>query len=192
MSKPSLVIVLAEDQRQKQFIYRYLKNAGVRPGQIRLHVSPSGRGSAEQWVSRGFAIQVRKCRARHAQTGMFVMLDADTRTVQERLDELDQALLSAGQNPIDRNRDPIARLIPRRNVETWVLFLALKGVADPPIDETTDYKRTKDDEEWSEFIPIAAEKFFAWTRPSATLPTNLIDSLRRGIKEIPRALPLGR
>lgn len=190
MSKPSLVIVLAEDQRQRQFIYRFLKNAGIRSDQIRVLISPSGRGSAEQWVRENYAVQVAKCRARtvHADTGMIVLLDADLQSVSERLAGLDSALISAGQNPIDRNRDSIACLIAKRNIETWIFFLATAGLANPRIDEMTDYKQTRNANEWSDLIPTASEKFFAWTRPSAVLPVIIIDSLQRGIDEIPRAL----
>jgi DNA-binding transcriptional MerR regulator len=190
MSKPSLVIVLAEDQRQRQFIYRFLKNAGIRSDQIRALISPSGRGSAEQWVRENFALQAKKCRARtvRADTGMVVLLDADLQNVSERLAALDNALISAGQNPIDRSRDLIARLIARRNIETWILFLATGGVANPQIDESTDYKKTRNGDEWSELIPTASQKLFAWTRPRAVLPVNIIDSLQRGIDEISRAL----
>src|ERR1700728_3909630 len=102
MSSPSLVFVLAEDQRQQQLIYRFLARVGVRPHQVRFQLSPSGRGSAEQWVRENFARQAAKCRARNtrAATGMFVLLDADSRTVQERLDELDGGLEAAGQAPV--------------------------------------------------------------------------------------------
>lgn len=191
MSKPSLVIVLAEDQRQQQFIYRYLKSADIRPSQIRFHISPSGRGSAEQWVRKSFVVQVRTCRARHAQTGMFVMLDADTNTVLERLRTLDEELGSAGQRPIDQDRDSIARLIPKRNIETWILVLSMQGRSQR-VDEFSDYKPTKSSEDWTALIPAAAATLVAWMRPSATLPINLIDSLRQGIREIPYALPPGR
>lgn len=119
---------------------------------------------------------------------MFVITDADTRTVQERLNILDEALSAAGQTPIDASRDPIARLIPKRNVETWILVLGSKDTA---VEEVTDYKSTKTSEEWSALISSAAETLVAWTRPSATLPASLIDSLRRGVGEIPRALPQG-
>lgn len=194
MSSPSWVYVLVEDQRQKQLIYRYLAIVGINLRQVTIEVSPSGQGSAEQWVRENFARQARKCRARNvrAATGMFVMLDADTTTVQERREILDEALVSAGQSPIDENRDPIARLIPKRNVETWILYLGLRGVASPPLEEEQDYKRSKTPEEWSTLIPLAAETLFAWTGQTATLPENLLDSLRHGIREIPRALPAGR
>jgi hypothetical protein len=122
---------------------------------------------------------------------MFVILDADTKTVQERLEALDDALRSAGQKPIDLNRDPIARLIPKRNVETWILVLNLEPTA-PSADEEFDYKPTKSAEEWTALVPTAATTLLAWMRTSAMLRANLIDSLRRGIREIPRALPPGR
>src|SRR5271157_1449146 len=126
MSSPSLIYVLVEDQLQRQLIYRFLIRAGINPHQMSFALSPSGRGSAEQWVRENFARQAEKCRARNARasTSMFVMLDADTGTIQERLDVLDEALKSTGKKPIDTNRDPIARLIPRRNVETWILCMS--------------------------------------------------------------------
>lgn len=194
MSSPSLVFVLVEDQRQLQLIYRFLLAAGFRRHQISLELSPSGRGSAEQWVRENFARQTGKCRARNirAATGMIAMLDADTRTVLERLDALDDALVCAGQQPIDRNLDPIARLIPKRNVETWILCLSMGGAGTPPIDEESDYKPTKNAEEWSALIPPAAETLFKWARTNQALSPDVIDSLARGLREIGRALPAAR
>jgi hypothetical protein len=119
------------------------------------------------------------------------MLDADTKTVQERLGALDEALESAGQRPIDRNQDPIARLIPKRNIETWILVLSLKGAA-TSVDEVSDYKPMKNAEEWTALIPAAAVTLFTWTGQPAALPANLIGSLQQGIREIPRALPARR
>jgi hypothetical protein len=189
-----MIFILAEDQRQKQLIYRFLARAGVRPHQVSFELSPSGQGSAEQWVRENFVRQARKSRARNsrASTSMFIMQDADTRTVQERLNALDEALASVGQPPVSRERDPIARLIPKRNVETWILYLNTRGTDALPIDEEQDYKHTKAPEEWSALIPQASEALFAWSRPSAVLPEDLIGSLRLGLQEIPRALPVGR
>lgn len=185
---------MVEDQRQRQLIYRFLSNAGHNLRQLTIEVSPSGQGSAERWVRENFARQTGKCRARNARavTGMFVMLDADTKTVQERLAALDNALISSGQPPINQNQDPIARLIPKRNVETWILYLGLKGGASRPLDEEKDHKPSRTPEEWSTLIPLAAETLFAWTGRPAALPENLLDSLRHGIREIPRALPATR
>jgi hypothetical protein len=166
----------------------------MRRDEIVIDISPSAYGAAEQWVRVNFPRFTRECRRRNARasTAMFVFLDADTRTVQERLDILDISLREDGQLPFDSDRDRIVRLIPKRNVETWILFLAGRGSAEPPIDEIVDYKRTKDPDEWSDLIPVAAQVFFAWTKPSGALPANTIDSLRRGIMEIRRVLPAER
>jgi hypothetical protein len=191
MSSPSLIFVMVEDKRQQQLIYRFLVRVGVRLHQLRFQLSPSGRGSAEQWVRESFARQAASCRARNARasSGMLVLIDADNRTVQDRLDELDRGLASVGQRPIDPSRDPIARLVPKRNVETWILYLSAQATSSSEVNETKDYKLTMSTEEWSALIPRASEVMFALTRPSKVLPVNLIDSLRRGIEEIPRALP---
>jgi hypothetical protein len=194
MSSPSLVFVLAEDQRQKQFIYRFLVNAGVVSRQIRIEVSPSGEGSAEQWVRKNFARQAKKCRARnaHATTGMFVLLDADSRSVQEHQRELDAALAAENQSIIDPASDPIARLIPKWSIETWILFLSSNGASEAPVREDRPYKSSKTEEQWNDLIPQALATLYSWSRSAATLPENLIDSLQRGLQEIPRALPARR
>lgn len=191
MSSPSRVYALVEDQRQRQLLYRFLLKAGVSPHQVQFELSPSGQGSAEQWVRENFARQLGKCRARNARaaTSMFVMLDADVARVDERLHALDESLVSAGQARFDTGRDPVARLVPKRNVETWILYLSTKGIVRSAINEEQDYKQTKTGDEWSKLIPAAAEVLHTWTTNVRERPPNLIDSLRCGIQEIPRALP---
>ena len=188
MSRPSHVYVLAEDGRQRQFVYRLLLRAGVLGHQITFGVSPSGRGSAEQWVRENFARQVRSCRARNsrANTAMIAMVDADTQGVNERIRSLDGALTNNGQNQIDTNSDQIARLIPKRNVETWILCLTSEAVS-----EERDYKQTKSPEEWSSLIPPASETLFSWTRANVQLPASTIDSLRLGVQELNRVFAKG-
>ncbi|MGB8262142.1 MAG: hypothetical protein WCE75_17420 [Terracidiphilus sp.] len=189
MSKPSRVYALVEDQRHKQLLYRFLVVCGFKAHEIEIELSPAGSGSAVQWVRENLVRQVGKCRQRNAssKTGMFVMLDADTRRVDDRLATLNTALEEAGQPPIDGARDPIARLIPKRNVETWILLLSAAPAESAPVDEIQDYKNTKTAEEWSAAVPAAARTLDAWTK-RADPPCGLIDSLRRGIREIPRAI----
>lgn len=194
MSSPSLVFVLAEDQRQKQFISRFLTRAGFVPRQMRIEVSPSGQGSAEQWVRKNFARQARICRARNARasTGMFVLLDADSGSVQEHLHELDAALIAEEQPKYSSATDKIARLIPKWSIETWILFLNSSGTAQSSFSEDKPYKDSRTSEQWSDLIPTASETLYAWTRTIADRPKKLLDSLQRGLQEIPRALPVAR
>ena len=190
MSSPSRVFGLVEDRRQEGFLLRFLVLRGFRRDEVVIDVSPSGRGSAEQWVRKSFARQAAKCRGRNARaaTGMIVMVDADTHSVQQLLNALDEALIRDNQPPIDETRDRIARLIPKRNVETWILFLSSRGNHRPKIDEEHDYKQTRDADEWSNMIPIASETLVEWTHQPANIPENTIDSLRHAIREIPRAI----
>lgn len=58
MTRPSLVIVLVEDKRQQQLIFRYLRRIGLEPHAIRF-LLPSG-GSGEQWVRERLPIEFRE------------------------------------------------------------------------------------------------------------------------------------
>jgi hypothetical protein len=194
MSSPSSAYALVEDKRHKQFIYRFLIHAGFNRNKITVDISPSGQGSGKQWVCKRFAQQVETCRKRNAKTStcMFTMIDADQLAVAKCMSDLDAALVAANQSKLDPARDPIARLIPKWSIETWILFLSSNGTANPPLSEDTPYKDSKTDGQWSELIPQAGKTLFAWTRSVASRPANLLDSLQRGLDEIPRALPVGR
>jgi hypothetical protein len=185
MSKPSHVYVLAEDRRQQQLIRRFLIDRGFSAHQMTLEFAPAARGSGEQWVRQNFPRQVgalrHRSRGRRAETVMIAMMDADQRTVTESLIALDRSLLESGQSVIDESNDQIVRLIPKRNVETWILNLNMVEV-----DEQEDYKHTRNIEEWSSLSPRAAETLYRWSRANFELPTIVVDSLRDGIAEIRR------
>jgi hypothetical protein len=180
MPRPSFVIVVVEDERHRMLVYRCLRRHGLSPRQIRTKTSPSGQGSAEQWVRSTYSDEVKAHRIRcaGATAALIVMIDADTHSVQGRLAQLSQALAESGMQPIDHN-EQVARLVPKRNVETWIL--CLNGQA---VNEADDYKGTRDD--WNGLIPQASEMLFQWTRPNAILPSHCIDSLRRGVSELNR------
>ncbi len=180
MSKPSQVIVLLEDDHHKMLIYRYLKKHGL-GHEIRITLPTPGGGSAESWVRSRFDKEVSayRLRQRNVKTALIVVIDADNHSVQDRWRQLDQALKDAQEPPVDFEREKIARLVPKRNVETWILCLTKQTV-----DEKTDYKNTRND--WNDLIPPAATTLFQWTRQETALPNHCIDSLRTGVKELNR------
>jgi hypothetical protein len=177
VSKPSVVIIVVEDDHHEMLVRRYLKKRGLVEREMRIRRSPSGEGSAENWVRKTFAAEVSRYRSRHAQTALIVVIDADTVTVQHRLNQLDQALRDSGKEIVYPGRERIARLVPKRNVETWIL--CLNGHA---VDEATDCKEKNHD--WNELIPPAAETLLQWARSKAEPPHPCTDSLRKGIKEL--------
>jgi len=183
MSKPSQVIVVLEDDHHEMLIYRYLINCGMKRYAIRVHRSPSGQGSADSWVRKKFVQETNEYRNRQAraQTALIVMIDADTRTVQDRMNELDRALTDSG-NPTVGQSERIARLVARRNVETWILCLNQRAV-----NEETDYKSAGTN--WNELIPTAGETLCQWTHLPAEPPDHCIDSLRTGVRELKRLRP---
>jgi hypothetical protein len=178
MNKPSQVIVIVEDEHHKQVIYKYLKIRNLKQHAIRIEMSPSGEGSAENWVRKKFVKEVStyRSRNRYAQTALIVAIDADTGSVQDRLKQLDQELTDNGKERVTPEAERIARLVPKRNIETWILCLNEENV-----DEETDYKSTRND--WNNLIPQAAESLSDW-RSKAEPPKFCVDSLRCGIGEL--------
>jgi|SRR5271165_1245520 len=181
MSKSSrvYVIVVLEDARHEILARRYLKKRGIGDREMRIERSPSGEGNAEGWVRKTFVKEVNVYRSRHPKTALIVVIDADNHTVQDRWTQLDQALKDGRKEPVDVEREQIARLVPKRNIETWIL--CLNGQA---VDEEADYKRTRDD--WTDLIPRAAGTLLEWTRSNTELPSHCVDSLRSGVTELKR------
>lgn len=180
MSRPSQVIVVLEDEHHKMLLYRYLKMNRLQTVAT-FRISPRARGSAESWVRTTFSREVSAYRMRRARaaTVLIVMIDADTHTVQDRLAQLDQVLRDEKKPVVDPGSEQIARLVPRRNVETWVLCLNEEAV-----DEETNYKGNA--REWSRLIPPAATALSAWVRQQAEMPILCVDSLRAGVGELKR------
>ncbi len=141
----------------------------------------AGVGSGEQWVREQFAVQVQAYRIRRAraETTLTVVIDADDLRVQERLAQLDRKLDEAQADHIRPDVERIASLVPKRNIETWILCLN-----DALVDEETDYKRSQSD--WAKLIRSGIETLYSWTRPNAQLPASCASSLRLGIAELRR------
>jgi hypothetical protein len=178
MGRPSEVIVLLEDIRHKQLIFRYLRRSRIEARSIRF--VPPKSGSGEQWVREQFPIEVRAYRRRSARaaTSLIAMIDADTLTLQDRMAQLNRKL---AENSLDLvlAGERIAMLIPRRNIETWILCLN-----EMEVDEQTDYKRSRND--WTDLIRPAVEALYTWTRAHAQIPIACTPSLQQGISELRR------
>ena len=126
-------------------------------------------------MRKQYPIEVREYRRRRAQTRLIVMVDADKHAVTHRLSQLEQALKDEGIPQI-KSREKIARLIPRRNVETWIL--CLNGI---PVDEEKDYKNGRD---WNTLIHEAGNVLEENTRNYLQATDSYIPSLQRGIREL--------
>jgi hypothetical protein len=169
-------IILAEDTIQQNLVRRYLEKCG-HTGPFRLVPLPAKGigGSGEKYVRDQYPHQVQSCRSslgRRAAALLIVIIDADMDTTQHRWLQLSDALKSASLSD-GHDDEPIAVLIPKRHVETWIRAL-LGG----NVDEATDYTRPTPT---AKEIKDAASELYSWTRPSAapgpTSPPSLTTSI---------------
>jgi hypothetical protein len=175
----SQVVVLAEDRRHQRFIRHYLKRLYGDTITPRFAELPSGKGSGEQWVREHYALEVQAYRSRSARasTALIVLIVSDRGGLDGRVRQLREALLQAGLQPRE-NAEKIVHLIPKRNIETWVL--CLDGTA---VDEQDDYTR---EEGVDAKIPAAARTFFEWSRPHSLVPPYCVPSLHAAFPEVRR------
>jgi hypothetical protein len=123
------------------------------------------------------AVKAYRARAAKAQTSLVVAIDADIGDVARRARQLGESLDAEGLSArTDQAR--IVHLIPRRNIETWILNLNGNMV-----DEETDFRRAPGVDNQ---IESAANTLFEWTRPNALVPPFCVASLRAAIPEIRR------
>jgi hypothetical protein len=164
-----------EDDRHEILVRRYLIKCGFKAHEMRIQ-----KAGPAICVLRRFAKEVSAYRSRQAraQSALIVVIDADTDTVQHRLSQLDEELRNNGKSIIEPNKERVARLVPKRNIETWILCLNGHDV-----DEQIDYKTPRHD--WSELIRSASANLFEWTQ-SRVPPNHCVESLRRGIEELVR------
>jgi hypothetical protein len=171
-------VIVAEDLRQVNFVRRSLK--GIESNrQVRVVRSPTGSGSGEQFVRQQYSEEVERYRSRSTRrkAALIVVIDADKNTVTYREQQLENELKSCGQAKRKKS-EKIALLIPKRHIESWILCLT-----GDVIEETTDYKSTKDVDGK---VKPAAEAFHDWSRDGYSVPDRCVSSLQSGLKEIRR------
>jgi hypothetical protein len=177
--RASQIILLCEDEVQQRLATQYMRKCGidterrVRP----LVASQKQVGGNDAWVLNEFSKQLEACRRRHrkAETLLVVFIDADKLSVAERRHQLFERAKSAQLNDISAN-DPLALLIPKRNVETWIQ--ALLGQT---VDEVTDYKTWK--KPTREEFRKAAETLYLWIRPNAKPGQTSVPSLATALPD---------
>lgn len=176
----AVIILLVEDQNQENLIRRYLQCIGHDNRCMRIQKLPKGQGSGEQFVRERYASEVRAVRSQLTKTKacLIAMIDADTGSVDDRRQQLGRALKDADEPPRGPD-EPILNLIPRRNVETWVLCLNSHAV-----DEITNYRG--DQRVDAQSIKQAAGNLFSGTRPNQTLSKTCVPSLQDCVPEFAR------
>lgn len=182
------IVILCEDLQQDVFARHFLKKRGF-AGLFRSKICPPGSQAGEQYVRTQYPAEVKAYRqnrnrmSRNRESiGLVVLIDADTGTLQERLNQLDRTLSEDSQ----QNRQPdeaIAIFIPNRNIETWIHYLQGETV-----DEEIGYSKfEKNEAACKPYVENLVEQC-----RSQNLLENAPDSLQAACGELQRLLPLLR
>ena len=177
------MVVLCEDKQQEVFARYFLKKRGF-TGNIRFFPCPGGSQSGEQFVRSRYPLEVKEYRkqANHLSVGLVVLIDADTKTIQERLQQLDDALRENSQ-PLRQQNEKIAIFVPKRNIETWIHYLQGENV-----DENTEKPYPKFPNNESICKPYIEELVSQCSQ--GNLNENAPLSLQAACGELQRILPL--
>ena len=118
------IVLLCEDSQHEAFIRRFLKGMGWNTRELRVEKSPSASGSAEQWVREEFPneLRIHRQRKQRAASALIAMIDADSRSVQDRINELENECKSK-LIPFRTDDEAVAISVPKRNIETWIHYL---------------------------------------------------------------------
>lgn len=166
------VTVLCEDADHERFVRTHLKEQGVDISRhYRSLALAGGGGAGDQHVRAQYAREVRalRSRAHDANVALVVMTDVDTATPASRRQQLSDALQEAHEAPRG-TQERIVLLLPRRNVETWVVHL--NGTR---VDEERDYKPQPP----ADFVAAAqALREHCREAQSGCCPDSLLDGCR--------------
>ena len=177
MKRHADIIILCEDAAHANFVRHHLKKRGFNHRQLRPQTAPSG--SAVQFVLQRYAEEVKAYRsqANHLSLALITIIDADRQEVQHIHRRLEEQL----QNANIENRktgERIALLVPKRNIETWIVYL--QGT---PVDEESDYKQHSLAKNYKQAGITLAEQL--GQQPGADCP----QSLQMALNELKDRLP---
>ncbi|MFN6567390.1 hypothetical protein [Dendronalium sp. ChiSLP03b] len=174
------IVILCEDRQKEVFARYFLKKRGFN-GTIRPLPCPDGSQSAEQYVRLHYPKEVKayRSKAMYLSIGLVVVIDANKKTVQERLKQLDDALIEDSQQ-VRQPDEAIAIFVPKRNIETWIHYLQGETV-----DEETEYaKFSKNEAACKPYVENLVNQCYQG------LDNNAPPSLQVACGELERILPL--
>ena len=175
------IVILCEDRQQEVFARSFLKKRGF-TGLIRPKICPPGSQAGEQYVRTQYPVEVKAYRPNRNRVaiGLVVLIDADTGTLEARLNELASVLNKDKQENRGSN-EAIAIFVSKRNIETWIHYLQGETV-----NEEAVYAKFKN----NEAVCKTAVEDLADRCSSQSLPEDAPRSLQAACGELQRLLPL--
>lgn len=165
---------------QRRFARAYMKLCGINVDRLVKERVASFEvfGGNEVWVRRQFPVELHACRQRQsrAQTLLVVFLDADTFSPEQRRQQLNLELKKQELDEL-MPQDPVAILVPRRHIETWICSLCGEKVS-----EEDDCKKW--DKPSKDAIRTAAESAFQRSRKNAKIGESCVPSFAAAVPEL--------
>jgi hypothetical protein len=172
-------VILCEDEAQATFARRFLIGRGANRHKFHVQRARPGEGSGEQYVRENAGKYVRGFRSKsRGGQALIIMIDADRYSVDERLEHICKSIDDAGVVEVSE-KARIGIFIPRRNIETWIAYIAEPSRTD--INEIDDY-RYPVPKQWEKTVETYA-------RERKPLPASAPPSLRRACDEWPKIAP---
>jgi hypothetical protein len=124
MSRNVQAVILCEDRQHEAFARRFLKQAGKDYRVQRVEINPKGCGSGEQFVRERFGKELGYYRSRQhrVEQALIVLIDADTKEVKARIQQVEDAANQSGNDP-RRGDERVAIFVAARNIDTWIAYL---------------------------------------------------------------------
>ncbi len=153
MSRTVQVVILCEDRQHEAFARRFLKRTGKGIRVQRVEISPKGRGSGEQYVRLRYVKELAYYRGRkhRVEQALIVMVDADVRSVANRIKQIESTCPEAGAEKRQED-ERVAIFVPARNIETWFAYLDGRAV-----DEKETYSRLKRESDCQQHVDVLHE-----------------------------------
>jgi hypothetical protein len=173
------VVMLCEDTQHEAFLRRVLYHYGWKPRQLRINKCLEASQDAKQYIRSEYPKEVREIRRRNwMNLCLYVVIDADTDSVDDLKRELDSCLTDASPKLEKRSpSDRIVILVPKRNIETWIHYLFGNSV-----DEITVYPKLK----YESDCDPAVQRFHEMCPNN--MPGDAPNSLKIGCEELKRCL----
>jgi len=175
------IVILCEDRQQEVFARYFLKKRGF-TGLFRANICPEGSQAGEQYVRDHYPVEVKAYRQKRNQVsiGLVVLIDADTGTLEARLNQL-ASVLDEDEQENRGSNEAIAIFVPKRNIETWIHYLQGETVNE----EDAYAKFEKNEAACKTAVENLADRCY-----SQSLPEDAPRSLQAACGELQRLLPL--
>ena len=176
------IILLCEDKQQLVFARHFLEKRGFNKRSI-IPLIPTVAQSGEQFLRESYVSEVKKYRQKcnHLAIALIVMTDADKLSVQQRLDQL-SSVLRDNNLPDRQKEEAVALFIPKRNIETWIGYLAGENVNE---EDKKTYNKLLKESDCKPSVEILSEHCQLQEKLE-----NAPDSLNIACEEFKRLLPL--